>query len=1071
MTLEPLDLLIAARSKLIRRYPFWGYATLHLRFKESKEVPTIGVLVDGTCLYNPEFVKANKDHLTFILAHEVGHLLLEHHKRQGKRNIVVTTIDPFTKKVNSTLLYNIACVEKGTQILMEDGSTKKIEDLKTNDWIIGYEEGKLVPALVLNKLRRESEENLIIETDKRRLVCSKDHPILLSNGSFIEAKGLKRNMEIIVVDRNDFPNKVQVERGGVRLSGSELYQNDLSRKSKSFRETRVSSSSKDKSFKTEGKTDREENFTTGNREINKLGKRPTRLSSGYYRWRGYDSHKKDYEKILYTDNRSLQYQPLFDGLASESLSGQANTSNQCLWYSLVTGPSKRLFNKFYSREVNSLSDSEKASSNSNMVFNQSQKESYAKRQVHRRDERDLSICERFKLKRERVKRVEKVKGKRVLYDLVTSAQTFIANDIVVHNCDYALNLLLSEHFTIPDYALLDERFRGKVAEEIYDELKRELKNKIQRGKGKSNIGQGNFDSHVWIYDEANELGIEETTGGESLSRQSIRAKDWSKIRNEAIAWSEKQGKSKGDIPEGLEREIEDFIDVRFDWRHLLRKAMINLLKNDYCLEAMMPILLPDGSYKPIKDLEIGDRIVGYKDGTLVESRVLQKFAIPEVRNVYSVNGIICSGDHKFLTECGYLRAKDIFNKVNDVSLVWVEPYEEETLGFKRQILDRGRRELVKRELLRGGKRGNDKEVEKKLESYKREGSANGIIERKEKEKDRINSEAKGISGRSLRWRRVNMFHEKSGWEAGTKAFSLKLLDKAEQRDRKSFKEDRFPLQEGKTNKVHPSSELSLGSFRLKRKRLSTGDIRLLNSKEGSGISNNLLLHSERKVLQEERSERDERNAGASQIEQGTKSLQAFSRGRGESYKFYDIETTTGNYIVGNLISHNSYLRPHRSYYSTGIYLPSMKKEEGIKLAVGVDSSGSITKEELTKALSLIKNICEEYKDRFVLYLMDCDSRLYNFEREVTRIEQFYEFTRKLKGKGGTDYRPIFRKIEEESLDIKLLIIIGDLMGDMPTERPRGYEVIWLVGEDGARPSSEWYERASQIGEVIYINNQ
>lgn len=175
-------------------------------------------------------------------------------------------------------------------------------------------------------------------------------------------------------------------------------------------------------------------------------------------------------------------------------------------------------------------------------------------------------------------------------------------------------------------------------------------------------------------------------------------------------------------------------------------------------------------------------------------------------------------------------------------------------------------------------------------------------------------------------------------------------------------------------------------------------------------------------------------------------------------------------VVNTIRSNYSWRRPHKSYYSTNIYLPRLAKSEGIQLGVAVDTSGSISKEELTEFISLIKGICDEYQGMFELYLTDCDAEVYNLDRAVRDLSDFYEFCKKLKGGGGTDYRPIFEKIEEEQLPIKLLIILGDLYGDMPEEAPQGYEVVWLVSEEGARPGNDFYSRAEKIGEVVYLTD-
>ena len=55
---------------------------------------------------------------------------------------------------------------------------------------------------------------------------------------------------------------------------------------------------------------------------------------------------------------------------------------------------------------------------------------------------------------------------------------------------------------------------------------------------------------------------------------------------------------------------------------------------------------------------------------------------------------------------------------------------------------------------------------------------------------------------------------------------------------------------------------------------------------------------------------------------------------------------------------------------------------------------------------------------------------------------------KATGGGGTDFRPVFRYVDEHpELDPALLIYFTDGCGDCP-ERPPAYPVMWLLTKDG-----------------------
>lgn len=105
--------LIKARTSLLMQNTFFGYLSLRLRMKESKEVPTCAT--DGLFFYwNRNFLNfLKKNHrseyqkyLKTIIAHEVLHCALLHHLRLENRN---------------PILWNIACDLAENQALKEAG--------------------------------------------------------------------------------------------------------------------------------------------------------------------------------------------------------------------------------------------------------------------------------------------------------------------------------------------------------------------------------------------------------------------------------------------------------------------------------------------------------------------------------------------------------------------------------------------------------------------------------------------------------------------------------------------------------------------------------------------------------------------------------------------------------------------------------------------------------------------------------------------------------------------------------------------------------------------------------------
>ena len=104
-----------------------------------------------------------------------------------------------------------------------------------------------------------------------------------------------------------------------------------------------------------------------------------------------------------------------------------------------------------------------------------------------------------------------------------------------------------------DYmGLVDERFRGMNTKQVYDILKEEQKNDPSGG------GEGDgFDEHDW--EGAEGLSDEEK---KELAREIDQA-----IRQGLIAHQKNMGKGAG----GLDRELEDLLAPKIDWREVLRE--------------------------------------------------------------------------------------------------------------------------------------------------------------------------------------------------------------------------------------------------------------------------------------------------------------------------------------------------------------------------------------------------------------------------------------------------------------------------------------------------------------------
>jgi predicted metal-dependent peptidase len=121
------------------------------------------------------------------------------------------------------------------------------------------------------------------------------------------------------------------------------------------------------------------------------------------------------------------------------------------------------------------------------------------------------------------------------------------------------------------------------------------------------------------------------------------------------------------------------------------------------------------------------------------------------------------------------------------------------------------------------------------------------------------------------------------------------------------------------------------------------------------------------------------------------------------------------------------------------YFPGRVKSSGIKLVAAIDTSGSMSKEQITKAISELYGLMQAFK--FIdLYVMDCDAEVHDAKK--IRRDQLSAML--LKGGGGTDFNPVFKWIKKNlNNNIDSLVFFTDLYGDFPKDKPP-YETFWVT---------------------------
>lgn len=147
--------------------------------------------------------------------------------------------------------------------------------------------------------------------------------------------------------------------------------------------------------------------------------------------------------------------------------------------------------------------------------------------------------------------------------------------------------------------------------------------------------------------------------------------------------------------------------------------------------------------------------------------------------------------------------------------------------------------------------------------------------------------------------------------------------------------------------------------------------------------------------------------------------------------------------------------PNRRFAWQGIILPGLQSEEVGRLAIAIDTSGSISDAELTRFLSETQGILEAF---------DCELTIIYHHHDAYRLQKWKSTDGPLEleqtESGGTSHVPVFDKIEEDELPTAL-ICFTDAYSAFP-EFPPEYPVMWAIIQN-ENPSIPW-------GEVIMVND-
>lgn len=161
----------------------------------------------------------------------------------------------------------------------------------------------------------------------------------------------------------------------------------------------------------------------------------------------------------------------------------------------------------------------------------------------------------------------------------------------------------------------------------------------------------------------------------------------------------------------------------------------------------------------------------------------------------------------------------------------------------------------------------------------------------------------------------------------------------------------------------------------------------------------------------------------------------------EIYKLENSELPWGQILqqrFRRMAIEHKWDRPSKRYFPR-FYFPGRSKANGIKVVAAIDTSGSMSQEQITKAISELYGLAKSFKF-LELWVTDCDAQVY--EAKKVKAEELSKLL--LQGGGGTDFRPVFKWVKRDLGDkIDSLVFFSDLDGDFPATPPP-YDTFWVT---------------------------
>lgn len=170
-------------------------------------------------------------------------------------------------------------------------------------------------------------------------------------------------------------------------------------------------------------------------------------------------------------------------------------------------------------------------------------------------------------------------------------------------------------------------------------------------------------------------------------------------------------------------------------------------------------------------------------------------------------------------------------------------------------------------------------------------------------------------------------------------------------------------------------------------------------------------------------------------------------------------------IQSSVRSDYTWMRPNRKGWHMSAILPGMDRDTQIKIALAIDTSGSISQTMLQEFVSEVAGIMEQY-EQYTIDIWQFDTRVYAHERfeandgkDITNYE--------IRGGGGTDFAPNWAFMKDEEIEPDQFIMFTDGYPNASWGDPDYCDTVFLIhtaGDCGSKPEAPF-------GQSVYYDSK